>query len=148
MADWQWHPFEAKGSRGGNPGSKGYGQAYAPYKKIENPDHTIQEHNDISIGLQDLSSGGDFATAWLEKRLDNQKSNLLIKIQSSYPDKTSLEDAIKVIEDVQLKIVASLHQWRKEHQSWWHGYYPESYVSIPEPEGQSFYWNNVYRLAC
>lgn len=148
LADWQWHPFEARGSRGGGPGSKGYGQAYAPYKKIENPDHIIRKHNDITISLQDLSSGGDFATAWLEKRGDNQKSNLLITIQNSYPDKTSLEDAIKVIEDVQLKIAASLHQWRKEHQSWWHGYYPESYVSIPEPEGQSFYWNNVYRLAC
>jgi len=148
LSGWQWHPFEAKGSRGGDPGSKGYGQAYAPYNRIENPDHVVTEHQEISVGFQDLSSGGNYATAWKAVRANNNRTNLLVTIQNSYPEKTSVEDAVRTINIARQKIEKGLKKWRDEHQSWWNNYYPESYVSIPDPEGQSFYWNNVYRLAC
>ncbi len=148
LSGWKWYPFEAKPSRGGDPGSMGYGQAYAPYKKLKNPEHLVQKNEDISFGLQDLSAGGDYATAWKENRADNDKSTLLITIQNSYPEKTSLEDGTRIIRIAEKKIRAGLKKWKAEHQSWWHSYYPESYVSFPEPEGEAFYWNNVYRLAC
>ncbi|MBT3748595.1 MAG: alpha-L-fucosidase, partial [Bacteroidetes bacterium] len=148
LSDWKWHPFEAKPSRGGDPGSKGYGQAYAPYNKQKNPEHLVENYEGISVGHQDLSSGGDYATAWKVSRVGNDKSTMLITIQNSYPEKTSVEDAIKVIDSIHGKIEAGYRKWRAEHQSWWHNYYPESYVSFPEPDGMSMYWNNVYRLAC
>lgn len=44
-----------------------YGQAYAPYKKYENPKHKIKKHKDIYAGVQDLLSGGNYATAWKEE---------------------------------------------------------------------------------
>lgn len=148
LSDFQWHPFEAKGSRGGDPGGKGYGQAYAPYKKMKNAEHQIAEYEDISVSVQDLSAGGNYATAWKEGRSSNNRINLLLTIQNSYPEKTSVEDAIKVINNAREKIEKGLKSWRFDHRSWWHSYFPESYVSIPDPVGQSFYWNNVYRLAC
>ncbi len=148
LSEWEWHPFEAKGSRSGDPGSKNYGQAYAPYKRVENPDHTIEEYKDISVGVQDLSAGGNYATAWKEVKASKNKTTLLITIQNSYPEKTSADNAIRVINNAQKKIDVDLQHWRGEHQSWWHNYYPESFVSFPDPLGQAFYWNNVYRLAC
>ena len=148
LSGWEWHPFEAKGSRSGDPGSKAYGQAYAPYKKLENPGHKIEKHNEIYAGVQDLTSGGNYTTAWKEDRAGKIRKTLLITIQNSYPEKTSVDDAVRIISNALKKIDAGPERWRDEHQSWWHNYYPESFVTFPDTVGQSFYWNNVYRLAC
>lgn len=147
LADWQWNSYPAKGSRGGSAGSASYGQAYAPYKQITNPDPVMLQQNKLSISLQDMEMGGDYATAWLANRR-SRETELLVTIQNSYPDKSSRQTATKLLEAVQQKIASSPKKWRSEHESWWHNYYPESYVSFPDPVGQSFYWNNVYRLAC
>jgi alpha-L-fucosidase 2 len=148
LPGWEWHPFEAKGSRSGDPGSKAYGQAYAPYKKLENPGHKIEKHNEIYAGVQDLSSGGNYTTAWKEDRASKIRKTLLITIQNSYPEKTSVDDSVRIISNARMKIDAGPEQWRDQHQSWWHSYYPESFVTFPDTVGQSFYWNNVYRMAC
>jgi hypothetical protein len=148
LTGWDWHPFEAKGSRGGDPGSKTYGQAYAPYKRLENPEHKIEKRNEISAGVQNLSSGGNYTTAWKEERANKTRNILLITIQNSYPGKTSVDDAVSIINNTREKIGLGLQQWRDEHRLWWHNYYPESFVTFPDSAGQSFYWNNVYRLAC
>ncbi len=145
---WIWHPFEAKGSRGGSPDSKGYGQAYAPYQKVVNPGHTVRQHEDIFVGVQDLTAGGDYTTAWNERKPSKNKSRLLITIQNSFPEKSSEDRAYKTIQDIRQDINSDLLAWEEEHKEWWHKYYPESFVRFPDPAGESFYWNNVYRLAC
>jgi len=145
LSEWQWHPFEAKTTRGGDPGNYG---PYAPYKKLKNPDHKVVSHGEIKVGIQDMTSGGDYATAWLEKRFSNTDGTLLVNIENSYPEKSSATDSVSNIERVQKKIEKGLKKWINVHQQWWHDYYPESYVSFPDSVGQTFYWNNVYRLAC
>ena len=148
LTGWDWHPFEAKGSRGGKPGDKGYGQAYAPYKELKNPGQRVVKHKEIFAGVQDLTAGGDYATAWKEERSAKNSTTLLITIQNSYPGKTSAGDAVSVINRAQNNIEADLKKWKGEHRTWWHNYYPESFVTFPDTVGQTFYWNNVYRLAC
>ena len=148
LSEWQWHPFEAKGSRGGDPGSKSYGQAYAPYNKLENPKYIINKHDNINVSLQDLTHGGDYATAWEENTIEDAKTSLLISIENSYPEKESTEKAIRAIRKVQDKIGINLPEWIDEHRLWWHNYYPESFVTFPDSIGQTFYWGNIYRLAC
>jgi hypothetical protein len=147
ISGWEWHPFEAKGSRGGKPGDKSYGQAYAPYKELKNPANKVENHDGIFASIQDLTSGGDYATAWKEQSAKTS-SALLVTIQNSYPEKTSAGDAVTVINQTQNKIEAGPKKWTEEHRTWWNDYYPESFVTFPDPIGQAFYWNNVYRLAC
>lgn len=146
LSEWQWHPFEAKTSRGGS--AEGYGKAYSPYKKINNPEHRIEKNKEISTGIQDLTCGGNYATAWKDDRSEKNSSKLLITIQNSYPEKTSSDDAIAVINNAQEKMDIEFLEWRNRHQKWWHNYYPESFVTFPDSVGQTFYWTNVYRLAC
>jgi hypothetical protein len=148
VSAWEWHPFEARGSRGGNPGDKQYGQAYAPYKELRNPPHRLEKHQEIRAGVQDLTAGGDYTTAWKEMRTAKNRAQILITIQNSYPAKTSERDAVSLINRVQGKIKAGLKKWREEHRAWWNSFYPESFVTFPDTIGQTFYWNNVYRLAC
>jgi alpha-L-fucosidase 2 len=148
LSGWVWHPFEAKSSRSGDPGGKSYGQAYAPYNKLKNPEHKIEKHNEIYVGVQELSAGGNYATAWQEDSRTKDRNTLLISIQNSYPEKTSAGDAVRIISNTREKIRAGLGQWKDGHHSWWNNYYPESFVTFPDTIGQTFYWNNVYRLAC
>ena len=145
LSEWQWHPFEAKTSRGGDPAKYG---PYAPYKKLINPDHEVESRGEIKVSIQDLTAGGDYATAWLEKRHSRTHETLLVNIENSYPDKSSAGNSVSNIEKVENKIENGLKRWINKHQQWWHNYYPESYVSFPDSVGQTFYWTNVYRLAC
>jgi len=148
LSGWHWHPFEAKTSRSGDPGEKRYGQHYAPYKKYKNPEHRVENHNNIYVGVQDLSSGGNYATAWKEKKVKNNKRILLISIENSYPEKVSVDHALRNIERARINIDNDLDKWIIKHRLWWHNYYRESFVTFPESIGQTFYWNNIYRLAC
>jgi len=148
LTGWDWHPFEAKGSRGGKPGDKTYGQAYAPYRELKNPGHRVEKHHEIFAGIQDLTAGGDYATAWKEERSAGNTTRLLIAIQNSFPEKASASNAVSRINHAQNRTKAGLRKWREEHRTWWHNYYPESFVTFPDTIGQTFYWNNVYRLAC
>ena len=87
ITEFQWHPFPAKGSRGGEPGSKGYGQANAPYKRMSNPEPVIQNIENISLSSQDLSAGGGYATAWYQSESGRGDLTLLTTIQHTYPEK-------------------------------------------------------------
>jgi alpha-L-fucosidase 2 len=143
-----WHPFEARTSRGGSPGDAQYGGAYAPYNELKNPGHKLERHGEVFVGHQDLTAGGDYATSWDEFRPAENKTALLITIQNTWPEKQSVENAIRFIGSVQEKIKAGIESWREEHRAWWNGYYPESFVTFPDPIGETFYWNNIYRMAC
>ena len=147
-AGWQWYPFEAKVSRGGKPGDKQYGQAYAPYAELKNPPAGIVHREGVTVSVQDLTAGGDFATAWSESESGTATTRHLVAIQNSYPGNTSAGDAIGLIHKAQAKLNAGTEKWREQHREWWNSYYPESFVSFPDTIGQTFYWNNIYRMAC
>lgn len=147
VSGWKWNPFEAKGSRGGHPGDARYGQAYAPYNMLHNPEHQLLEMDGIKIGLQDLTHGGDYATAFYES-VNGYVSTLLINIENSYPEKGSKGKAKCNLIRAFKNISEDLTKWVHEHRQWWHDYYPQSFVTFPDSAGQSFYWGNVYRMAC
>jgi hypothetical protein len=93
LSEWEWHPFEAKSTRGGNPGEDRYGQVYAPYQTLKNPGHKTGIHHSIRTGIQDLAAGGDYAIAWKEYHMVKNKVGMLVTVQKSYPGKTSAGDA-------------------------------------------------------
>lgn len=38
-------------------------------------------------------------------------------------------------------------EWVDSHRNWWHAYYPQSFVSIPDTRLEGFYWIQMYKLA-
>lgn len=147
LSNLEWHPFPARSSRGGDPGSKTYGRAYAPYKRLDNPAPDLAFENNIRSCTQNLAAGGNYSTAWLEQR-ENGKLTFLTSIQNSYPDRQAKENAIQAIQSANQAIQTNFPEWKKRHQQWWQAYYRESYVHIPGFEGMKLYWGNVYRMAC
>ena len=45
------------------------------------------------------------------------------------------------------KSTSGWEAWIHKHRRWWHYYYPESFISIPDQRLESFYWIQMYKLA-
>src|SRR6185369_753795 len=53
----------------------------------------------------------------------------------------------KAVADVTAALGQKLDNLVASHRAWWHDYYPESFLSIPDARMQSFYWIQMYKLA-
>jgi alpha-L-fucosidase 2 len=113
---------------------------------ITNPKPVISKSNDVSVCVQSLLAGGDYATAWSEKKTSKEnKSTLFVSIANEVPaGNVSAGIATKAILDASaLKPVALV----KPHRDWWHRYYQQSFLSIPDGRMESFYWIQIYKMA-
>src|SRR5207248_1186122 len=41
----------------------------------------------------------------------------------------------------------TLNKLVTSHRAWWHAYFPQSFLSIPDTRMESFYWIQMYKLA-
>ncbi|MGK0488228.1 MAG: hypothetical protein ACJAXB_001410 [Candidatus Endobugula sp.] len=151
---WTWHPEEARSSRGKSPQNesevkeyaKKYGNHYAQTLKIINPNTKgkLEIDENISVWTQDLTAGGQYATAWSEQ-VQNESRTHIVTIANSYPESTAVKTAK---DDVKRFMGLNNQSWTKTHRDWWHGYYPKSFVSIPDKSLESLYWQTIYRFGC
>ena len=44
-------------------------------------------------------------------------------------------------------MASGVDQLREKHRQFWHDYYPKSFISIPDPRLESFYWIQLYKMA-
>jgi hypothetical protein len=119
-----------------NPESK----TYEP-----NPPPVLQRINDIKICVQSLFAGGDYATAWLQRDESPRKAALFIATANEVP--ASGKSAVVAARDVREAAEAPRDQIIAAHRSWWHDFYQKSFLSIPDPRLESFYWIQLYKLA-
>src|SRR6266545_1827144 len=42
----------------------------------------------------------------------------------------------------------TLDQLTTDHRSWWHAFYPKSFLTLGDTRLQSFYWIQLYKMAC
>jgi len=152
--EWSWHPAEAKTTRTGYPTNrkeieafaKFYGDFYADTLKLfdPNPKGRQEQHGDVSVWVQDLKVGGQYATAWTEQTAGESRT-LIASTAYGFPEVTAGKRAVEDVEGFKTK---QPDQWRKAHTDWWHGYYPQSFVTIPDGRLEALYWQTIYRLGC
>lgn len=139
---WVWHDEPAVSPR----------QAYGVKTKVRsrmmegyqpNPPAGREKVGDINISIQPLLSGGETATAWAERAGDSRRI-LTASVAHSFPGTNARIDAVQEVRTVLGK---SPEELRQLHRAWWHGYYPASFVSIPDTYWESFYWIQMYKLA-
>jgi len=151
---WTWHPAPAKTTRSGYPTNqvaiaefaKRYAPSYASTLNAwePNPPGRLEKEGTKSIWIQDLLKGGQYATAWCEQSKDETRS-LLVTIAKSYPESSA---ATRAKEDLNRFCVAEPKAWFQGHQAWWHVYYQQSFVTIPDKRLESLYWQMIYRYGC
>jgi len=152
--NWTWHPVEARTTRGGYPAKESeiaafarqYGEHYANTLKVfkANPPGRQEEKGNVSVWVQDLLAGGQYATAWSE-RVKKETRTHFVSIAKSYPESTAAETAVS---DVNRFVELDMANWIKAHRKWWHDYYPRSFVTIPDKGLESLYWQTIYRFGC
>ncbi|MCP4450696.1 MAG: hypothetical protein GY809_04495, partial [Planctomycetes bacterium] len=100
---WTWHPMAAKSSRSGYPTkaseipafAKKYGAHYAEMLKVfkANPVGRQEERSHVSVWIQDLLAGGQYATAWKEQ-VDKNHRTFFVTVANSYPESTAAKTAV------------------------------------------------------
>ncbi len=153
-AEWLWHPAEAMTTRPGYPDTpeartefaKRYGEHYRETLKpwLPNPPGRMEKQGEVSVWVQDLLVGGQYATAWGRRGREGRTTDV-VTVATSYPEKTAAKSAVA---DIAGFLERDAEAWRDAHRKWWHDYYPRSSVSLPDRELESHYWRNIYRLGC
>jgi hypothetical protein len=70
---------------------------------------------------------------------------VILSIADTFPGKTAAAEAVATVKKVSEADIDSLVA---SHRDWWHAFYPQSFVSVPDPRLESFYWIQFYKLAC
>jgi len=152
---WTWHPAEARTTRRGDyplreseigAFAKHYGKQYENTLKAyqPNPAGRLEESGEVSVWIQDLLAGGQYATAWVEHAAAGTRTHI-VSIANSYP---AADAGITAADDVKRFAALDRAGWIEQHRAWWHDYYPRSFVTIPDKSIESLYWQTIYRFGC
>ncbi len=103
--------------------------------------------------LQKLNDGGAYVVAWGDHPpFINNHRVFLFTVDFRPPTKGTTSDSSALIKQTVDRLYSAMgrdyyHEFIPSHQAWWHAYYPESFLSIPDTRMESFYWIQMYKLA-
>jgi alpha-L-fucosidase 2 len=139
---WVWHAEPAVTPRG--VFRKDLDKMVAKGYQL-NPDPVESRLGDIDLCTQALNAGGETVTAWANYfDKDDGKRHLVVSVAHTFPQRNATDEAIGQIQSVRSTLRSDLVA---AHRRWWHDYYPQSFVSIPDTYWQQFYWLQMYKLA-
>jgi hypothetical protein len=141
-APWKWEFLPGKAD---SPRALVFPEMAREARYAPNPEPIIQRMDDVAVCVQQLLAGGDFATAWLEIKTESIRSaRMVISTANKVP--VLGQSAGVAVADVLETAAESGDYVVDAHRSWWHNYYPQSFLSIPDPRMESFYWIQMYKL--
>ncbi|MDB5083481.1 MAG: hypothetical protein JWN30_367, partial [Bacilli bacterium] len=107
-----------------------------------NPAPVCEDKDGIKLTSQTLELGGGYTTGYLTEQSVSGKKRLYISIGFSYLKDEHKQEVLDALHDVR-----HADELLSSHRQWWHQYYPQSFVSIPDTRMESFYWIQMYKLA-
>jgi len=108
-----------------------------------NPQSVTKTANSITVCTQARGTAGEFATAWQEVTTPALR-RIYMSIADSFPGNTAGNEAVETVKQA---VTADFDKLLGAHRDWWHAIYPRSFVSVPDPKLESFYWMQIYKLA-
>jgi len=110
----------------------------------DNPPPGLATKIDGGACEQPLRVGGGHATVWRELRPSSGRRLLYASVAPSYPESDYRARADRLLETA---VSTPFADGVRVHRKWWHDYYPESFVSLPDTRLEAFYWIQMYKLA-
>lgn len=140
-APWRWEFLP------GNPATPRI-QVFPDSNKdyITNPNPKITRLDGVDVCVQSLQEGGDYATAWLEKKSEDGRSAVLY-VSTANEVPANDRSATVAVADVKSAAEEGLPALLQDHRAWWHEFYPRSFLTIPDPRMEAFYWIQLYKFA-
>jgi len=145
-----WLPAEPKSSvrivleRGGGPKGGGWDKMKTdPYPAAPAPIWT--EKDGITSCKQILHDHRGETTTSFELKGDSKASQtILASIQHTFPETNSQEITLENLKKA--KALQANNTFESTHREWWHNYYPQSFLTLNDPEKEAFYWIQMYKL--
>ena len=110
-----------------------------------NPPVRQEVIKEIETAQQALTVGGGYTTAWkVAESKESRTKTLFVTVGYTHPENTHAAQATQRIEAASRARVKDLES---VHRKWWHAYYPQSFLSMPDTRLESFYWIQIYKLA-
>lgn len=108
-----------------------------------NPPSEFGEADGLSWCEQKRTSRGSYTAAWTSHPTTSG-FRLLFTIADTFPRDQSRPLALDTVRRAAAEPGEELV---RTHRAWWHAYYPESFVSVPDAQIEGFYWIQMYKLA-
>ena len=109
-----------------------------------NPAPFVERFGETFVSVQPRTSGGEYAVAWRESRAADGGRLIVASVADSHPDAGARRTAADAVDRAMAEGAEAL---RRTHRTFWHAYYPASFVSLPDARIESFYWLQMYKLA-
>jgi alpha-L-fucosidase 2 len=118
----------------------------APSDLKTNPSPTVSQNSSGGTCTQNLAAGGQTVTKWqVRTESDGATKTLLATVAHSFPDTGAGSTATATLSSAASQ---PLSQLTGDHQSWWHTFYRTSFLSVGDTRLASFYWIQLYKMAC
>jgi alpha-L-fucosidase 2 len=139
-----WHPDRARSSRSRGLPTGGV-VAYPPQVQTQRDgvDVSVQSMPEDARYHTEGLNVGEYATAWTAVGDGHGKAVFLLGMDLSYPGTTAERKAVEIVQSAKKQGVARLEA---RHRSWWHAFYPKSFLTIPDGALESFYWIQIYKM--
>ncbi len=142
-APWRWEFLPGNAD---SPRAQVKPEQAAQQNYQSNPSPRLETVEGVAVCVQPLLAGGDYATAWLEEKSANGRSaRLFISTANEVP--AADRSAARAIEDVRDAARIPVDTLIATHRAWWHAFYPEAFLSVPDARVEAFYWIQIYKLA-
>lgn len=109
------------------------------------PDPTLSEEDGMQLCFQPLHEHrGETTTGWELTGEPGGKQGLIASVHHSFPDRNS-----RAVVKANIKKARALEKesaFIATHRTWWHAYYPKSFLGLNDKEKEAFYWIQMYKL--
>ncbi len=90
-----------------------------------------------------LRPKGVVSIAWTETSSGKGRKTFFISLDHSYPDDGALKRSLGMVRKA---AALSAQALTDTHRAWWHKFYPQSFLSIPDSYWDPFYWAQIYKI--
>ena len=137
QARWSWAPGLAANAR------KVY-KKEALLPEDQNAPSVRSREGEIELSFQPLRAGRGHATAW--QIIDAGNGRAVVYASVGYAPQEAVAKSA-AIAAVQHAVSAGLASLAESHHAWWHRFWPEGFISIPDARLESFYYIQMYKMA-
>ena len=100
---------------------------------------------DVSISFQPLKPAGGHATAWKIVDSGGGRETLYASVGfSKDKPEAATTEAVACVNEAAATAPGALEE---SHRRWWHEFWPQGFVSIPDTRLESFYYIQMYKMA-
>jgi hypothetical protein len=110
----------------------------------KNPGATFGQIDGVNWCEQKLHEGCGYVVAWAENDPSPGHRRFFFTVDYSRGGELA---TTKAIASIQSALKEDFNDLVASHRAWWHDYYPESFLSLPDARMESFYWIQMYKLA-